>query len=208
VSAGSGAVIRRGPAVLVAFLLAGCGAVLAGCGGVTFAVGPSGNPYAPLCKPDRGELSGMLVLVAQALPKASAVPCVQRVPAGWGITTFDAHDGGANLVLSYLTEDNQQLTVDVLPRCEPGGAVEQVSDEPLVRRFDRKARDGGRFADERFYTFAGGCTRLRFGFSGTGREARADEIGGVLGFLSRAELDRQVREYTGGRLHLDPPDAK
>ena len=53
------------------------------------------------------------------------------------------------------------------------------------------------------FTYDGGCTTVRADVSGAGADRRGADIVDALGFVSRADLDRQIRAASDGHLHLD-----
>jgi hypothetical protein len=180
-------------------------AALAGCGSIY--LGPAGPDPAvvPLrCVPPRGQVSDMLVLLAQALPDAPAVPCLRAIPLDWTMQVFEVHDGGARVRLAYVPQPDQSVTLGLTARCDLDGAAETPTDQPGMRRYDRPRRDGSHYAEERFYVTPEVCTAFRFDLRGTGAASLAAEIWTNLGFVTREVLDRQLREHTGGRLRLDP----
>jgi len=87
--------VRRLPLLALACLL------LAGC------VRPASSEFSqsrqPLCQ-DRGEPgTQVVVLMAQAVPSASLLPCVKLLPAGWSVS--DSPIGDVTLALSFISRD-------------------------------------------------------------------------------------------------------
>jgi hypothetical protein len=97
-----------------------------------------------------------------------------------------------------------RVTIEMRPRCDVGDAKEVSSQHAGIRRYNRDLVREGRYANEIYFTYAGACTSLRFDLSATGAELRGAEFTGTLGFVTRGELDRQIRAATDGRLTLDP----
>ena len=163
------------------------------------------------CDPRPGEVNHSLVLMAQSVPTAPALPCVRAAPADWTMSDFSARSGRSRFSLSYVlhgAEMERGVTVELTRRCNTGGAKEVTTEQPLMRRYDREVRGGSRYADERFLVTAGSCVRYRFDLRGTGAEQQATEIWSALGFVGRDVLRAQIREHSDGRLDLDPaPDA-
>jgi hypothetical protein len=184
----------------VAVLLAAAVAVLAaGCG-------PSiGDPVGLLpCTPSGDRLDQRLVLMAQSVPTASAVPCMGASLDDWFLDDMDSSDGYTRIEFSRLI-DEFALTIELTPACDPGAATEVATDQPGTQRFDERIRTGGSFLDRRFYLLPGACLAYRFALTGAGAEAAADDISRAIRLVGRDQLADQVRSYSGGRLRLDPP---
>ena len=189
---------RLAAVVLTALALGGCGSnVYIGSG--------DGDPAVTEFECDqRGGPSGMLVLLAQSVPEASAVPCVRADPGRWVMAEFTVRDGSAVVGFAYQYGGPDRVTIEMKPRCDVGAYREVSSLHPGTRRYNRYAVRNGRYANEIYFTYAGACTSLRFDLEATGAELRGAEFTGTLGFVTRAELDRQIRAATDGRLTLDP----
>jgi hypothetical protein len=177
--------------VAVAVLAAGCSSSI-------------GDPVDILpCTPSNHELDKRMVLMAQSVPTASAVPCMRAKLDDWFLDDLDSWDGRTRILFSRLI-DEFALTIELTPTCDPGAATETATDQPGTQRFDQRIRTGSSYRDRRFYLLPGACVMYEFKLTGTGAEAAAGEISRALGFVSRDQLADQVRGYSGGRLQLDP----
>jgi len=183
----------------VAILVAAAAAVLAaGCGSAI------DNPLGVLpCTPSNNHLDKGMVLMAQSVPTASAVPCMRTKLDDWFLDDLDSWDGRTSIEFSRLI-DEFALTIELTRTCDRGGASETATDQPGTRRFDQRIRTGSSYRDRRFYLLPGACVTYAFRLTGTGAEKAADEISRALGFVSRDQLAHQVDRYSGGRLRLDP----
>jgi hypothetical protein len=182
----------------VAILVAVAAAVLAaGCGSAI------DNPLGVLpCTPSNTHLDKGMVLMAQSVPTASAVPCMRTELDDWFLDDLDSWDGRTRIEFSRLI-DQVALTIELTATCDRGGATETASEQPGTRRFDERIRTGGTYRDRRFYLLPGACLAYTFALTGTGAEEAAEDISRAIGFVSRAQLADQVRRYSGGRLQLD-----
>ena len=167
--------------------------------------GPSiGNPVRILpCTPSDHELDKSLVLMAQSVPTASAVPCMRTKLDDWFLDDLDSWDGRTRIEFSRLI-DEFALTIELTRTCDRGAASETATDQPGTRRFDERIRTGSSYRDRRFYLLPGACVMYEFKLTGTGAEEAAEDISGAIGFVSRDQLADQVRRYSGGLLQLDP----
>jgi hypothetical protein len=192
------AVWSAGLGAAVVLATGGCGAVYIGARGPD----PAARPMQ--CTQPRGGVSGMHILLAQAVPTASAVPCLRGAVENWIVETFEVRDGRATIRFTYRFGDDETATVEMARSCDTRGAAEVSSEQPGMRRYDREVRRGDVYASERYYVYEEACTWLRFNLTGRGADLRGAELSGALGFVSRESLDRGIRETTDGRLRLDP----
>ena len=71
---------------------------------------------APICGVNRA-----MYLMAQAVPTAEQLPCIEEVPIGWSVETATARDGKALFALSVGTPDSRPVvTVTLTEACPPG----------------------------------------------------------------------------------------
>jgi len=178
-------------AVAAALLTAGCSSSI-------------GDPARILpCTPSGDQIDERMVLMAQSVPTASAVPCMRTALDDWFLDDMDSSDGYTRIEFSRLI-DQFAFTIELTRTCDHGGATETATDQPGTQRFDEPIRTGGSYRDQRYYLLPGACMSYRFALTGTGAEKAAEDISGAIGFVSRAQLADQVRRYSGGRLQLDP----
>jgi hypothetical protein len=186
-------------ALLVATAMAtsGCGTVYIGSDDPQ----PATEPMR--CAQPADRPSGMQVLLAQAVPTASAVPCLRSAPGDWTISGFHAENGRARVEFSYRYGNDDTAVVVLAADCDVRAAKEVASQFDGTRKYSRPATRGGRYADEIHYLYPGACATLRFDLSGRGADLRGAEIAGALGFVARERLDRQIRTASDNLLHLD-----
>lgn len=163
----------------------------AGCGRVR-------AEAAPTCVPKGADT---LVLLAQAVPRATKIPCIASYPAGWHYASMSVSDGEARFTLDSDRAGISAVKVHLQPSCDLTGATEIPSDEPGTRRFERIISVVDDFKAVRSYTFPDGCITYRFDFDRQGR-ALVNEVSVAIGFIDRAAIDALVRERTGGDLRL------
>jgi hypothetical protein len=162
---------------------------------VFFGVEPS-EVSVPRC-----EASTPVLLAGQAVPEAAYAPCVAAVPAAWDIGSTTATDDGLELHVSVRQDGTtartpaptgslelQFMATDACPSLsgssrsgsEPGVTVQEgtVDGKPAeVRRFD------------------GGCVVLLADVGGAPDWA---DLGSPIELTSRADLNAEVEERTGG----------
>jgi serine/threonine protein kinase len=133
-----------------------------------------------------------LWLMAQAVPSASLVPCVQLLPVGWTLADVDTDRAGAAAVVVELTAS-----------CDLAGATEVTSEQSGARRYLRVDRNGPKGSGTRVYTFPGGCVTQRFRGAGPSAFRLTDTASVEFGFISREQLGQALSQRSGGRLTLD-----
>jgi hypothetical protein len=159
-------------------------------------------------EPDRAD-NPTLVLMAQAVPSASRIPCVRLVPASWRHGDVDVETGRAAFSFASGSIDSPEsvpLTVALTERCDLAGATQVPTDEPGTQRWERLQEVTPAYVGERLYVFDGGCTTLSFALSGADRVQAVGEASLAVGFVDRTAVADVVREQYDDRLQLDPPE--
>ena len=65
-----------------------------------------------------------MILFAQAVPRASKVPCVGELPIGWMVANASVHDGFAEFGLTVGADDtNPEVVVTLTRACEPDAGI-------------------------------------------------------------------------------------
>jgi membrane-associated phospholipid phosphatase len=145
-----------------------------------------------------------LWLMAQAVPSATLVPCLQVTPPGWSLNDVKAGSGFASIVFNTdRPHQEAAVTVELLPSCDLAGATEVSSEQPGSRRYIRIDRAATPVTVTRSYTFPGGCVTERYVAVGSPQRLAAD-ASSSFGFVTRDQLARDLSRRSGGRLHLDP----
>jgi hypothetical protein len=180
----NGTMRRLSLVLAVALLVTGCGRVR--------------SEAAPTCVPKGTDT---LVLFAQAVPRASKIPCIASYPAGWHFASMSVHAGEARFTLDSDRAGISAVKVYLNPSCDLDGATEIPSEEPGTRRFERIISVVDSFKAVRSYSFDGGCITYRFDFDQQGR-ALVNEVSVAIGFMNRAAVAALVEERSGGDLRL------
>jgi tRNA A-37 threonylcarbamoyl transferase component Bud32 len=121
--------------------------------------------------------SNVTVLMAQAVPSATNVPCFGELPPGWTFTTADIHDGQARFWLHSDKAGQRAVTVTLTGSC---------ADTTI----ETQQRNG---SDSHIERFPGGCVTYDYTERlPRGSELRAD-IDSTLGLLERDRLITYVR---------------
>jgi hypothetical protein len=142
-----------------------------------------------------------LLLMAQSVPTASLVPCIELLPAGW--TLGDTLVGNDRSRFTMTSDRGGVLVTELTAACDLAGAVEQTSERTGARRYLRIERNAAGVAMTRAYTFPGGCVTQRLVAPEASRQQLAGESSSALGFTTRDALAAALRDDSGGRLELD-----
>ena len=149
-----------------------------------------------------------VVLMAQSVPTATWVPCLETMPLGWHFTELDAQDDSARFYLDSDRHGPEAIEVRLTESCDTDAATEIPSDRDGMRRLERVTQVTPQFVGRRFYLFDGGCITVVFTLSGPDRSEPLAVATQSLGTVPRQELRDLVREQSDGRLELDPPEAQ
>jgi tRNA A-37 threonylcarbamoyl transferase component Bud32 len=145
-------------------------------------------PDPPSCNP-----ASTTVLLAQAVPGATTLPCVLGLPSGWNSEGATVRNGQAEFILNAGMNGDRVVDVTLAATCDTSSARAVASDEPGVERFDADEASGSR----RIYRFPGGCTTYEFsGSARTDRQVQA-LADATLEFVPRDRVAAYVREHTG-----------
>jgi len=154
---------------------------------------------------DDGTPSNGVVLMAQAVPSASWVPCLEGMPLGWHFSAMDVDRGSARFWLDSDRDGLHAIEVRLTRSCSTSGATEIPSDRPEMRRLERVSQVTPMYVGRRYYLFEGGCITVLFRLSGENRGEPFAVATQGLGAVARDDLRAMVHEDSGGRLALDPP---
>jgi hypothetical protein len=191
-------VTRRRQAGLLTSALAPL--LLTGCVAVNF-----GNTSVACAEGDDGTPANGVILMAQSVPTASFVPCLEGLPLGWHFVDLDARHDSARFWLDSDRYGTHAIEVRLAADCDTSGATEIPSEQPDMRRLERITQVSPQFIGRRYYLFDGGCITVVFKIAGTdSSESLAVATQGV-GVVPRDALRERVQEESNGRLQLDPP---
>jgi hypothetical protein len=145
-----------------------------------------------------------LTLMAQAVPDAALVPCIDAYAAGWSFEGAEIEDGRGRFWLESDRAGNRALQVILEARCDTSGAVEVPSDEEGARRFEEVQDLEAGYRGRRAYLLPGGCVTYRFEFSEGRPSTLLNEASLMLTFVSRDELRERIRDDTDGLVDDGP----
>jgi membrane-associated phospholipid phosphatase/tRNA A-37 threonylcarbamoyl transferase component Bud32 len=148
-----------------------------------------------------------LWLMAQAVPSASLVPCLDHLPVGWSVGSVAVNDGRSVVSLDHDRAGNAAVVLRLTATCDPGDAVEVYSQVPGVRRYERIEYPTGRFVARWYEQFRGGCVAYRLESAADTNGQFAAETALMFDFRTHAALGQALEQRSAGRLHLDVPGS-
>jgi len=138
------------------------------------------------------------VLMAQAVPTATAVPCIEALPTGLSFASAIARNGEARFWLDSDRAGDRAVTVTLAGSCDTSSAWPVSTDEIGTERFDSDpAASSGASGPDRFYRLPGGCVTYDYSVLARTDPELTAAADSALGFLPRDELVAYVHEQTG-----------
>jgi hypothetical protein len=143
-----------------------------------------------------------MVLMAEALPDATMVPCIGAIPAGWTVRRTDISDGFAQFSLDSDTAGQRAVQATLVPadECDVTAAVAAPTDEPGTERFEDPQQLEPSLRVTRYYLFDGGCVRYQLQFASGSMTALLFQADQILDFQQRSVLVDEVHDDAGLRL--------
>jgi tRNA A-37 threonylcarbamoyl transferase component Bud32 len=145
-----------------------------------------------------------LWLMAQSVPSASLIPCLQLVPVDWTVAEVAVNNGRSVITLDHDRGAKAAMVVRLTASCDLAGATEVTSEQPGARRYLRVDPNSTEFSATRAYTFPGGCVTQRYRAAGPSALRLTDTASTEFGFITREELAQALSQRSHGRLELDP----
>jgi hypothetical protein len=142
-----------------------------------------------------------LGIVAQSVPTASYLPCIEVLPAGWRTDAFDVDEDGTRFELRSDRAD-RAVIVQLSSTCRRGGSTPIAPRAEGVRSYVRVDSISPRYTGRFFDVFAGGCVTADFSLGRGPHIALVDELRRIVGLYSRRQLSLELNDTLG--ITLDP----
>ena len=123
-----------------------------------------------------------LALVAQSVPAAAYVPCLNPLPTGWTVSGFQVSSGQTHFSLHSSLAPGQPVVVRLLPGCDVTDSTASSPRAPGVSTYIRLVSIDPRYAGTLSDVFPGGCVTYAFSFR------RGPHIGLIENFESAVTL--------------------
>jgi hypothetical protein len=162
----------------------------------------------PACRYQGRQGTALVILMAQAVPTASQLPCVELLPAGWSVSDVFVRNGRVRFSLDSDRVGMHAVQVVLERYCSFGRVTRVPSDHPGTRRYQEviSIEPGRRYQGAVYYVFPGGCVTYRLDFRSDEQARPLGEVTLALGFVTRDALRQTLSDFTGGRVPLDPPE--
>ena len=140
-----------------------------------------------------------MILIAQSVPEASAVPCVTGLPAGWTVGGVRVRLGESRFWLdSDRAGDHAvEISLRATTECDVSMATEVPSDEPGLRRFERIEQPSPDLRATRTYLADGMCVTYVFDLDGDVDASTALALDAALSLQPRNALVDEVHRRSG-----------
>jgi membrane-associated phospholipid phosphatase/tRNA A-37 threonylcarbamoyl transferase component Bud32 len=145
------------------------------------------------------EANDVMVVMAQAVPTATAIPCVESFPAGWHSDVVYVSNGRGRFRLN-AGENGVEVTLRPLEACSVDAAFESPSDEVGMRRYVEPTQLPPDVRATTTYLSAGACVTYDYEFHDVPSASLIVALDRALAFQPRSELVTEVEKRTGLRL--------
>jgi hypothetical protein len=140
---------------------------------------------------------GSIIIVAQSVPTATFVPCLEALPAGWSVATVEVNQDHSVVTLDSDRAGTSGAVLTLTARCAGRASPALPTERPGVAQRVVVERAAPSYRAERFYSFAGGCVTFSFDFDRGTPGTESTRLVDALVLVSRAELDDDVRQFVG-----------
>jgi hypothetical protein len=163
----------------------------------------------PACRYQGRQGTAVVILMAQAVPTASQLPCVELLPAGWSVSDIFVRNGRVRFSLDSDRVGTHAVQVVLERFCTFGRVTRVPSDHPGTRRYQEviSIEPGRRYQGAIYYLFPGGCVTYRLDFRSDEQARPLGEVSLALGFVPRDTLRQTLSDFTDGKVPQDPPQG-
>jgi hypothetical protein len=140
----------------------------------------------------------LLHLVAQAVPSATLLPCIERLKTGWSYGGSEIRPGFVHFWLDSDRIGADAVDVTMTGACNVAGETPLPSDEHDAgfRLFEEPIGQH-RTVTVHHYVFTGGCVTVLSSFTRQAAPSIYAQAATLLGFSPRSEHVNDVRDETG-----------
>ncbi len=138
-----------------------------------------------------------MVLMAQSVPTATAVPCVASFPAGWQAGDVSVKSDRSRFQLQAADNRRRGHAASSSTSATSDDALEVPSEELGARRYDASTQLPPDVRAMRTYVFDGGCVTVDYALDDAADASLLVELDRALSFQPRGELVDDVDERTG-----------
>ena len=143
------------------------------------------------------EAGPRLATIAQSVPTASYVPCIEELAEGWTAGSLDTGRGSTRFALLPHQAGARTVKVAFGETCDARGATPAPPRAEGVRTSIRLESVSPRYAGTIFDVFPGGCVSYRFDFARGPHIALMEDLGDTVGLFSRRQLRVSLQDQLG-----------
>jgi hypothetical protein len=147
---------------------------------------------------EAGSRQNILHLVAQAVPSATLIPCIETLHAGWSYGGSEIRSGFVHFWLDSDRVGADAVDVTMTGACDVAGDTHVplgAGDEQLQLYEEPTVQHPG--VTVRHYVFTGGCVTVRYSFTPQTAPSIFVEAADLLGYSQRSDHVNAVRKETG-----------
>jgi hypothetical protein len=133
------------------------------------------------------------VIMAQSVPTAALLPCLDGLPDGWSFDTVEINQDGTIVTLDSDRAGDGAARLHYTERCDLHDTVPLPSGGWPAERYDR-LHELDPYWSERVYVFDGGCVRWEFDFDSGASSTLSTELDSRLVLRTRDELEQILSE--------------
>ncbi|MBW3549050.1 MAG: hypothetical protein KY452_13085 [Actinobacteria bacterium] len=149
---------------------------MVGCAGAEAAV--------PECKASR-----RLAILAQSVPTASLVPCLESMPAGWSFAALDVDSERSRFWLDSDRAGLRAAEIELASTCDVSGGTQGEPEEEGTDRYQRLSSLSPRFAGSTYDVFDGGCVIYRYDFANGPHITLYQDLHDAVALFPREDLE-------------------
>jgi hypothetical protein len=151
-----------------------------------------GVVIAPSCTPTQ-----RLAIVAQSVPTATRIPCVEVLLPGWSAGGVHVEAGATVFTLNSDRAGQRAARVTLTADCDTSVATRVLGHDEGVERFERSTAVTNRVRHETFNVFSGGCITSTVNVPRVSAEVLIAEAETMILLYRREDLRRALRERAG-----------
>jgi hypothetical protein len=146
------------------------------------------------CVPPRGSVESAVVLMAQAVPSARFVPCVNAFPSGWTLASFDARSGKVVMTFDSDRAGLAALTVTFVGPCHPQGSPKPSDEVGVTNVHEKVIGLKPKYKVIRYYSYRGGCMLFAFDFPNANDPTLTTDPSVMVHLIERTTIEAQVEK--------------
>jgi hypothetical protein len=149
-----------------------------------------------LCDDDSRQ--NILHLVAQAVPSATLIPCIERLHPGWTYGGSEVRSGFVHFWLDSDRVGDDAVDLTMTKACSVAGdtPLPVAADDAGLRLYEEEiVQHPG--VTVRHYVFTGGCATVRYSFTRQTAPSIFDQAEDLIGYNLRSDHVRAIRTEAG-----------